>query len=1010
MSKNAGASVLACALACLFLLVSAARADTVILNPVKDNTLYEPVAQDGFADMSDGAGPTMFTGKVKDADADPGPGVRVAVRRAVLSFNIAGAIPAGATINSVQLTLYADKVKRNTSFNVRLHRLLANWGEGTSNTGNSQQGRGEPATPGDATWRHTFYSGLFWAIPGGDYAATFSASRAVGATGFYSWGSTSGMVADVQLWLGSPAQNFGWIIIGDETQVETAKRFATRENTSSTGGVSWKPRLVVDYTPSVVSGGCCQGSACTIQTPAACLAAGGAYQGDGTSCSPNPCVVITGACCAASGTCSVQTQSACASAGGAYQGDGSTCSAVDCPIALTPYLDALPVPAVATPVSGAPGAAATYDLTMVELEQQLHSELPGPTRVWGFSDGAAPAGTPGPVIEARTGQPVTVNWINDLRDFQTNILRTDNHYLEVDVQQDAFGVVCIHGAEAVAKTVVHLHGGHVPAAFDGYPEDTFLPGDPPATYVYPNNQQAGYLWFHDHALGITRLNVYMGLAGLYLLRDSVEDALNLPTGLYEIPLVIQDRKFNPDGTLHYPAQWQDHWFGDKVMVNGKVWPYLSVRRGKYRFRLLNGSGSRVYTLSLRPPDGLLTFTVIGTEGGLLEAPVPGVGQLTMGPGERYDVVVDFAAFTNGDTILLENSAGAPHPNGAVDLTQVMQFRVTNPAGHTDPLPASLRPITRLDPAQAVMTRDFRLKKSGTDGCGRAIWEINELHWNDIVEFPELGTTEIWRFVNDSGVSHPMHMHLVFFQVLDRDTFTKDAEGNIIPGGNPQPPPAEEDGWKDTVMVGPNEIVRVIARFESYKGRYAYHCHILEHEDHEMMRQFQTVSCGDGELDPTEACDDGAANGTASSCCSAECTPQPNGTACEDGDACTTGDQCQSGACVPGSPYVSLGEVTGVAFDADRTTFWWSTLTGAPAGTVYDVVRGLGGELPVGTGPGETCLVPGTSGPPGSDAATPAAGEIFWYLLRGRHACGTGTYGHAAAGGAPTAERVTTTCP
>jgi cysteine-rich repeat protein len=839
-------------------------ADTVQLLPTKDNTLYEPIAP-SFQDMSDGAGPTMFVGRVKDADADPGSGTRPALRRGVLAFDIAGNIPAGATINSAQLTLYTDKVAQTASFNMDLHRLLADWGEGTSNTGNSKQGQGELPTACDATWHHRFFTGcatgtLFWSVPGGDYSLTISATKSVGNIGFYTWGSTSGMVADIQSWLNNPAQNYGWILLGYESGspyvTQTTKRFATRESTGSTGGVSWKPKLVIDYTPQVATGGCCQGATCTVTTSSNCLTLGGVYQGNGTSCSPNPCFVATGACCAANGTCTEGTQSACQTAGGAYQGDGSTCSAVECTIQLTPYVDALPIPAVATPISGSPGAAATYTLTMREFQQQLHSQLPI-TRVWGYDDGVAPLHTPGPIIVARTGQPVTVNWVNDIRDFVTNVPRTDHHYLAVDTLQDGSGNVCIMGAVDQAKTVVHLHGGHVPASVDGYPEETFLPGDPPMSYTYPNNQQAGYLWFHDHALGITRLNVYMGLAGAYLVRDSVEDAINLPRGQYEVPLVIQDRKFNPDGTLNYPAMWMDHFFGDKVMVNGKIWPYFDVKKGKYLFRLLNGSTSRVYTLSLIPPSGSLTFSVVGNEGGLLEVPAHGVGQLTIGPGERYDVVVDFAGYNTGDEILLSNSAPAPFPSGVADLPQVMKFRVTAQVGFTDPIPSTLRPIVRLDPATAVKTRDLVLKQSGTDGCGRSMWEINGLHFNDITEFPEVGSTEIWRFINDSGVSHPMHLHLVMFQILDRDGFTKGAQGQIIPNGNPQPPPLEESGWKDTAMVAPNQILRIITRFDDYKGKYPYHCHILEHEEHEMMRQFQTVQCGDGVLDPGEGCDDGA---------------------------------------------------------------------------------------------------------------------------------------------------------
>ena len=702
-------------------------------------------------------------------------------------------------------------------------------GEGTSNTGNSQQGRGEPATETDATWVHTFFSTTtpqFWTTAGGDHASTASATRLVGATGSYVWGSTSGMVADVQAWLDNDSQNHGWLVKGVEdqnTNIEPAKRFATRENAT----INNRPKLVVNYTPATISGACCDGAACSLTEPGSCT---GVYQGDGTSCSPNPCFVPTGACCANDGSCTEDTQASCEGGGATYTGDGTTCAATECPIVLAKFLDPLPIPPDATPVSGVPGGEATYDLTIKESKVSLHSELPL-TTVWGYDDGTHGAGFLGPTIRAHTDLPVTVNWINDLRVFDTQLLR-NSHYLPVDT--------CVPDAMNDAGTVSHLHGGHVPAAVDGYPESTFAPGDPPVTYVYPNNQQAGRLWYHDHAIGVTRLNVYMGLAGLYPVRDAVEDALNLPAGAHDVPLILQDRSFNPDGSFRYPADWEDHVFGDKILVNGKVWPYLNVDQGKYRFLILNGSGSRVYTLSLMPPTGVLTFTVIGTELGLLEAPVNGVGELTLGPGERYDVVVNFAGLNTGDEVLLENSAGAPFPNGSVDVTDVMQFRVTAAAGDTDPLPTTLRTVTPLDPGSAAATRDFVLKRSGLDSCGRQAWRINDLGWHDIAEFPVLGTTEIWRFINDSGVSHPMHMHLVAFQVLDRDGFTKGPGGEIIPNGTPQAPPAEESGWKDTAMVGPNEILRVIARFEDYEGKYAYHCHILEHEDNEMMRQFQTV--------------------------------------------------------------------------------------------------------------------------------------------------------------------------
>jgi spore coat protein A len=698
-----------------------------------------------------------------------------------------------------------------------------------------------------------------------------------------------------------------------------------------------------------------------------------------------------------------------------------TCGDVDCEIQLTPYVDALPLPGPATPSEGMPGGAATYDITMEEIQQQLHSELPL-TTIWAYNDGTG-AFYPGPVIVARSGEPVTVNWINDLREFDSGLLRT-NHYLS----QSADDLSCIHGAANEAKTVVHLHGGHVPAEVDGYPESTFLPGFS-ESYTYPNSQEAGYLWFHDHALGITRLNVYMGLAGLYLLRDDVEDAINIPRGEFEVPLVLQDRKFNPDGTLFYPETWQDMFFGDKVLVNGKVWPFLEVKQGKYRFRMLGGSGSRVYTLSLNPPSGSLTFTVIGNEGGLLEAPARGISELTIGPGERYDVVIDFESFNTDDEILLVNSGPAPFPNGTVDLTRVMKFVVTDQVGDTDPIPNTLRPIERLQEADAVKTRDFELKKTGLDACGRSYWRINDRVWDDITEYPELGTTEIWRFINDSNVAHPMHMHLVFFQILDRDGFTRGAMGEIIPDGNPRLPLAEESGWKDTAMVNPGDIVRVIARFDDYKGLYAYHCHILEHEDHEMMRQFQTVSCGDGETDaPVEECDDGMltdGNGC-NSRCEVEEFLQLAGSA--DGGRVeltiegeivgvdttagqTAADVIQALAAVinananlqavgitataDGERLIVNGRIADVSntdaglnelleLTVQPTRLWWGTLGGA---TGYDVVRGSVNDLRSTSGDYADPLV--TQSCLGNDQAEtffemiaePLDGEGFWYLVR-----------------------------
>jgi spore coat protein A, manganese oxidase len=477
---------------------------------------------------------------------------------------------------------------------------------------------------------------------------------------------------------------------------------------------------------------------------------------------------------------------------------------------------------VAQPTNGTVSGAADYELVVSEFQQKLHRDLP-PTTVWGFN-----GGYPGPTIEAARNQPVTVKWVNDLRDSSGN-LRT-NHYLAVDT---CLAGPNIHGDKP--RIVMHLHGGHVSPANDGYPEATFLPGQS-ATSYYPNWQPAGTIWYHDHALGITRLNVYMGLAGFYLIRDAAEAALGLPSWEYEIPLAIQDRKFNSDGSLFYPAQWQEHFFGDKILVNGKVWPYLQVKRGKYRFRLLNGSSSRTYTLALSTGSA---FHQIGTDGGLLAVPVS-LNQLTLAPGERADVVMDFAGYTPNTEILLTNSAPAPFPGelGVGVLPNVLKFIVMSAAGHTAPLPAALSPLERLQETNAVQSRSFTLRKV-SDPCTGARWAINDLGFHDLTEFPVLGTTEVWSFVNRSGAMHPMHMHLVLFQVLDRQHFVI-SNDSIVPTGPPMPPAPNEMGWKDTVRVNTNEMVRVIAKFEDFIGKYPYHCHILEHEDNEMMRQFEVV--------------------------------------------------------------------------------------------------------------------------------------------------------------------------
>ncbi|MHC4709526.1 MAG: multicopper oxidase domain-containing protein, partial [Planctomycetota bacterium] len=535
-----------------------ASADTVNIGASKDNTLYG----DESGSLSNGSGAHFFVGKTNQGSSPDD------LRRAVIAFDIAGNVPAGSTITSVTLALNMSRAKNNApTSDIGLHRLVVDWGEGASDA-IDEEGAGASAEAGDATWIHTFFDTVLWSNPGGDddYVASPSASLIVDQEAVYTWGSTDAMVADVQSWLDAPSSSYGWLLKGNEVNARSAKRFDSRQN----GDVNNRPVLTVNFTPPGNTGACCfdngdcqiltsgdctaqggtyqgdgepcnpnpcpqpQGAccfldeSCLVLTLDDCTAQGGSYQGDDTVCDPNPCLTITGACCFSGAVCQELSPSDCVSQGGDYQGDGTTCDPNPCPLNLEPFVDALPIPGVLPPVD--PGPPAFYQVGMTEFQQQLHRDL-SPTTVWGYN------GTfPGPIIQVNTDEPVQVEWINNL---------PSQHYLTVDT--------CPHGADDnSSRTVVHLHGGHVPAAVDGYPESTFLPGNS-VVYEYPNNQQAAPLWFHDHALGITRLNVYMGLAGIYIVRDPVESALNLPQGEFEIPLVIQDRVLDQNGQLVYPA-------------------------------------------------------------------------------------------------------------------------------------------------------------------------------------------------------------------------------------------------------------------------------------------------------------------------------------------------------------------------------------------------------------------------------------------------------------------------
>jgi spore coat protein A, manganese oxidase len=485
------------------------------------------------------------------------------------------------------------------------------------------------------------------------------------------------------------------------------------------------------------------------------------------------------------------------------------------------FVDPLPIPPLARPVDERPDPfdqgrrLAYYRIEMSEIFAKLHRDLP-PARLWAYN-----GTSPGPMFEARKGFPLLVEWVNALP--KAHLFAVDHH---------------IHGAEASkpnVRAVVHLHGAKVRPDSDGYPEDWYVPGKSRTSY-YPNGQDATMLWYHDHALGITRLNVYAGLFGAYIVRDEAERALNLPSGKYEVPLILCDRKIDSRGQLFYPASpmfhapWISEFYGTAVLVNGKLLPYLAVEPRQYRFRIVNVSNSRFFSLSLSNQE---PFTQIGSDQGLMRAPVM-VTPVILAPAERADLVLDFAAH-QGKQIVLSDVSGP-----------LMQFRVDNSrAANSVALPATLRRIKPLPPKSAIRTRTLTLDQYNDPAGNVMRMLLNGTHWDmPITERPVLGSIEMWRFVNLTPDPHPIHLHLVRFQILERREFDvaayqKSKEVHFT--GPPMRPDPNEAGWKDTVRCPPKTITRIIARFEGFTGRYVWHCHVLEHEDNEMMRPYEVLA-------------------------------------------------------------------------------------------------------------------------------------------------------------------------
>ena len=580
------------------------------------------------------------------------------------------------------------------------------------------------------------------------------------------------------------------------------------------------------------------------------------------------------------------------------------------------------------------GSVDYYEIAVRQFSQQILSPDLPPTTVWSYGSASTP-GTfnyPAFTIEANFNRPVRVKWINDLKDeagrFRPHLLAVDPTLHWANPPGGAEGrdmrptFASTPGPyRGPVPIVTHLHGGHNAQESDGYAEAWFLPeaGDIPAgfaregtfyepfraefvekwgvqwepgtaTFQYENDQRAGTFWYHDHTLGMTRLNVYAGPAGFYLLRRGPGD---LPPAVipgpapgvgadpfgrfYEIPLAIQDRSFNGDGSLFYPASreffdgfagpfvpasdvppiWNPEFFGNTMVVNGRTWPFLQVEPRRYRFRILNGSNSRFLILkvvsdplAVRPATPALPFWQIGADGGFLPRPAMR-DDLLMAPAERADVIVDFTGVPDGISLFLINegpdepfaggSPGTDFPAADPATTgQVMRFDVVPLASRDtsqDPARLTLPAFRPLGPPS--LTRRVSLNEAdsavlpGVGPIAALLGTLGDagptaLGWDDpITENPALGAIEIWELHNFTADAHPIHIHEVQFQVVDRQP---------IDGGAPRPPEPGEAGFKDTVIAYPDEITRVRALFD-LPGLYVWHCHIVEHEDNEMMRPY-----------------------------------------------------------------------------------------------------------------------------------------------------------------------------
>jgi FtsP/CotA-like multicopper oxidase with cupredoxin domain len=455
-----------------------------------------------------------------------------------------------------------------------------------------------------------------------------------------------------------------------------------------------------------------------------------------------------------------------------------------------------------TPVPGSSNTppainADFYLITQFKAPSQIYAAPAPRTEIWGYN-----GIFPGPNFTARTNRPVVVRQLNNLNEPNTFI--------------------------------THLHGGHTPSVSDGGAfVDQFVLQGQFKDYVYPNNvPQSETLWYHDHFLDFTGRNISHGLAGFYLLKNVLEDSLVaqgfLPGPAFDVPLVFQDRQFDANFQIVYNPFDHDGFLGDRFLVNGNIQPRFTVQRRKYRFRLLNGANARFYGLTLSTDQQTSTlepFTIIASDQGFLPRPVA-ADRVIFAPAERYEIIIDFAQYPNTDHLFLLNNliqTGGRGPDGfdRAAGTPMMRFDLTGPTVPNNATVPDFSPPFPTGPV--VQKRLWEFNRS--DGA----WQINGEFYdpNRVDASPRLNTTEIWTLKNGGGGwSHPIHIHDVGFQILDR---------------NGRPPEPFETGVKDVVRLGPGDEVNVKLHFDDNLGKYVMHCHNAEHEDMRMMTRWDVVS-------------------------------------------------------------------------------------------------------------------------------------------------------------------------